>query len=274
MLAMLLLALLPFSLAAQSPQRVLSLDFCADQYLLKFLPRERIAGLSPDAVQDFSYLRERAYGLPQVRPQAEDVLLRQPDLVLRSYGGGPRIAQFLERAGIRLLQLPWISTLDELLAAIESTASALGARDQGLALTSQLRRRLAAIKPPAGPRPQALYLTPGGVTTGPGSLIHQLMQHAGLDNYQQRSGWHALPLERLVYQQPDLIVSAFFSGDIQHLHGWSAMRHPVARNSLRQQPVVELNKASLACGIWSVIDAVEAMAAARQQLQPSAETVR
>ena len=56
------------------PQRVVSLDYCADQYVLKLLPRSRILALSPDATRPFSYLNERAEGLPQVKPNAEDVL--------------------------------------------------------------------------------------------------------------------------------------------------------------------------------------------------------
>lgn len=260
--------LLPFRLVAAEPQRVLSLDFCADQYVLQFVPAERIIGLSPNARKDFSFLRAKAATVPLVRPQAEDVLLRRPDLVVRSYGGGPKISDFLQRAGIPLLQLPWVNSLDQLMLAIASTATALGASHQGETMLTDLRQRLGAIDPPEQDRLTALYMTPGGVSTGPGSLIHELILAAGLSNFIEKPGWHALPLEQLIYQQPDLIIAAFFSGEIQHLHHWSAMSHPVAQRHLRQQPLIELSKASLACTAWPSVDAVEAMAKASRKLRP------
>ena len=66
------------------------------QYL-KFVDRENILALSPDSMADWSYLRHYAAGLAQVRPTAENVLLLQPTLVVRSYGGGPHITRYLER---------------------------------------------------------------------------------------------------------------------------------------------------------------------------------
>ena len=69
------------------PLRIVSLDFCADQYVLKFADREQILAVSPDAVRGFSYMRDTAIGIPSVRPIAEDVLILKPDLIIRSYGG-------------------------------------------------------------------------------------------------------------------------------------------------------------------------------------------
>ena len=77
--------------------RIVSLDYCADQFVLGLADRERILALSPDAGKDFSYLRAEASGLPTVRPRSEDVLALRPDLVVRNYGGGPRAAAFFER---------------------------------------------------------------------------------------------------------------------------------------------------------------------------------
>ena len=48
------------------PQRIVSLDYCADQYVLKLADEEQILAISPDAVKDFSYMREAAAGVPTV----------------------------------------------------------------------------------------------------------------------------------------------------------------------------------------------------------------
>ena len=73
---------------ADAPRRIVSLDYCADQYVLKFADREDILALSPDAGKRFSYMRAAAEGIPTVRPRTADVLALQPDLVVRTYGGG------------------------------------------------------------------------------------------------------------------------------------------------------------------------------------------
>ena len=112
---------------ANTPQRVVSLDYCADQFVLKLLPRASILALSPDAEREFSYMREAAAGLQQVRPVAENVLTLEPDLIVRSYGGGPRAAGFFERAGIPVLQVPFANNLDDVRAMILTVASGLGA---------------------------------------------------------------------------------------------------------------------------------------------------
>jgi len=79
--------------------KIVSLDFCADQYALELLPRSQILALSPDALAKFSYHKDRAQNIPTVRPRAEDILALKPDLIIRSYGGGPRTAKMFEAAG-------------------------------------------------------------------------------------------------------------------------------------------------------------------------------
>ena len=66
--------------------RVVSLDFCADQFVLRLLRKPRILAVSTDAQRHFSYMREQAAGIRQVRSIAEDVLVLKPDLIVRSYG--------------------------------------------------------------------------------------------------------------------------------------------------------------------------------------------
>jgi iron complex transport system substrate-binding protein len=243
------------------PARVVSLDVCADQYLLKLVDRERILALSPDATAAFSYLRAAAAGLPRVRPLAEDVLLLKPDAVVRSYAGDGATRALFERAGVQVIDIAWASSLDDVFEIIAETAAALGESDRGDAVIARMHRRLARLEP-REPRATALYMTPYGVTTGPGSLIHDLFVTAGLRNFQERPGWQPLPLERLAYERPDLVAAAFFDSSHGHTDRWSAMRHPVARARLHEQPSVSLHGAWVSCGGWYLLDAVEALAAA------------
>ena len=240
------------------PKRIVSLDYCADQYVLKLAPREHILAVSPDAEKTFSYMRGYAKGLRQVRPQAEDVLVLQPDLVVRSYGGGPNVTAFVERIGTPVLQIGSASDLDGVRGAITAVAEGLGQQARGAAVIAKMDARLAALRalPDA---PAGLYMTPAGVTSGPGTLVHEMLHAAGLVNFQREPGWRSLPLERLAHEQPDLVAAVIW-GATNHDDNWSAARHPIARQQLRERPVVSLEGAWVACGGWFLLDAVEALA--------------
>ncbi|WP_374408635.1 ABC transporter substrate-binding protein [Pelagerythrobacter sp.] len=246
-----------------APQRVVSLDYCADQYVLRFADRGAIAALSPDAGKRFSYMRARAAGLPIVRPRAAEVIALQPDLVVRSYGGGPEVEGFLTELGVPVVQIGFPQTLAEVRDEVVRVGSALGAAAEARRVAADMDRRLAALPPSAGPRPTALYMTPGGVTSGEGTLVQEVLTAAGLANFQQRPGWNPLPLERLAYERPDVIVAASFDG----ADAWSVARHPVARAQTARAPTVPLEGAWTSCGGWFLVDAVEALAEAREAIR-------
>lgn len=243
------------------PQRIVSLDFCADQYVLKFVERDRILALSPDAERGFSYMRDQAAGLPSVRPVAEDVIILKPDLVVRAYGGGPGAAAMFRRAGVPVHHVSWAEDIETVGEVVLGTARALGSAQQGRAVVAEMQSRLAAL-PSYAPGVDGLYMTPAGVTSGPGSLVHEIIAAAGLENFQARPGWRPIPLERLVYERPDFIIPAFFDSGTNHPHAWSPMRHPVAKAQLQAGGLIPIKGAWTACGAWFLMDAVEALAAA------------
>lgn len=263
-----------------APKRVVSLDYCADQYTLHLLDSEQIAALSPDSRSDYSYLAPQAAGHLQVRPVAEDVLALKPDLIMRSYGGGPGAAAFYKRIGIPVITIPWAARFSDVLNALETVAGDLGAPDKAAATRRAAEARLAALKQaspfkdgavgqgahartdPAQGKRHVLYATPGGVTTGPGSLIHEIIQKAGHQNYEIRPGWHALPLERLVTHKPDLVALSFFTSPMADSSPWSPARHPVFTRLMHERPSLELKAAWTACGGWFMLDAIEALSSA------------
>ena len=249
------------AVAAPLP-RVVSLDYCADQYVLKFADREDILALSPDAGKRFSYMRTEAAGIPTVRPRTADVLALQPDMVVRTYGGGHDIADFMQDPGVPVVQIGFPQSIAEVRGEVLRVGTELGKPDEAAALVAEMDRRLKALADRTGPPREVLYMTPAGVTAGEGTLVHELFVAAGLRNFQDRPGWNPLPLERLAYERPDLIAAAFFESATNHVDNWSAARHPVARAQLRELPVVPLEGSWTSCGGWFLLDAVEALAKA------------
>ena len=252
---------------ADAPRRIVSLDYCADQYVLKFADREDILALSPDAEKRFSYMRAAAEGIPTVRPRTADVLALQPDLVVRTYGGGHDIADFMKEPGVPVVQIGFPQSIAEVRGEVLRVGTELGKPDEAEQLVADMDRRLKALAERSGPQREVLYMTPAGVTAGEGTLVHELFVAAGLRNFQDRPGWNPLPLERLAYDRPDLIAAAFFESKTNHVDNWSAARHPVARAQLRELPVVPLEGAWTSCGGWFLIDAVEALAEGKEGAQ-------
>lgn len=253
--------------AGSSPgERVVSLDYCADQFVLKLLPRSRILAVSPDAAESFSYMREAAQGLTQVRPVAEDVLLIRPDLIVRSYGGGAHAGRFFEKAGVPVLQVPYASSIAEIRSTVTFLADHLGVSRHGMEIVAEMDARLSQL-PNVISSHSVLYMTPSGVTTGPNTLVHEMLLAPGLENFESQPGWRSIPLERLVFEQPDVIAAAFFSIDTNHPAMWSPMRHPVARRQLRERPVVMIDGAWTSCGGWFLLDAIEALSSASAELR-------
>jgi iron complex transport system substrate-binding protein len=248
----------------ERPARIVSLDYCADQYVLKLVDRDRILALSPDAGREFSYMRAAADGMPTVRPNAEDVLILKPDLVVRSYGGGPNAAAFFEKAGVPVVDIGWTPDIPSVMEHTQRIADALGESERGAAVNEDMQDRLAHLKKRSTGE-TALYMTPAGVTTGPGSLIHEMIVAAGLTNMEDQYGWRSLPLETLAYEKPDVVAAAFFGSRTNHPDAWSPMKHPVAKAQLTKSEVVSLEGAWTSCSGWFLMDAIEALAGGETQ---------
>lgn len=205
-------------------------------------------------------MRAEAAGIPTVRPRTADVLALQPDLVVRTYGGGHDIADFMQQSGVPVIQIGFPQSIQEVREEVLRVGTELGKQIEAAELVASMDRRLKALADKPKPDHEVLYMTPAGVTAGEGTLVHELIVAAGLENLQDRPGWNPLPLERLAYERPDMIAAAFFESATNHIDNWSAARHPVAQAQLRELPVVALEGSWTSCGGWFLLDAVEALA--------------
>ena len=251
----------PAGKAEHSPRRIVSLDYCADQYLLRFAERGDILALSIDAQKSFSYMRKEAAGLPQVRPRAADVQAVEPELVIRSYGGGPNVSGFLESAGVPVLQIGFPGTIADVRAETLRIGTELGHPEQAEALVADMDIRLARVA--KGVARETLYITPAGVAAGRGTIVDELFKASGLANFQTRPGWNPIPLERLAYERPEQIALGFSDSNRDRIDTWSAARHPIAQAQLRDLSVIPIKGAWTACGGWFLVEAVEALAAGK-----------
>lgn len=253
---------------------VASLDFCADQYVLALADSDQIIGVSPHAETEFSYLAEKAVGIPKIRPTSEEILVLEPEMVVRLWGGGYGAKDTLERYGIPVVQVSLAVTLEETKANLLAVGEALGHLDRAKVIAADLETRISAIQAvPDEERPVALYVTPSGTTTGRGTFIHEMMTTAGVDNMSAALGtspWHPVNLEALALSPPDMIVAGFYDLRSGKLSNWSLSRHEFLRRQGEIRPVARIPSREIACAAWFVLDAIEEIAATRRSLSPDA----
>lgn len=247
---------------AESP-RVVSLDFCADQYVLALAEPSQILAVSPGADEDDSYLREKARGLRAARPMTEEIAALKPDLVFRFWGGSNGLTAALEKFGARVITLDYPSDFEIVTKNIRTAAAALGRDAEGERMVADLYARLAALAARKGAHPRALYVTPGGVTAADGTMIDALFKAAGVPNAAAGEfGWPSLPMEKLVLDPPELVVTGFFEATTEYVNHWSASRHAAFKHVFSRTPAVHLSAELISCPAWFSVDAAEEIAAA------------
>lgn len=232
--------------------------------MLKLAPREEIASLSPRADDPDSLLRNEAVGLPRRRVSLESVLAARPTHVVRYWGGSPTLVRALERRGVRVHTIGDARHLDGVRAELMKAGAFLGPdaiRGAQAAATEMDRKRTAARGAWRGAR--ALYLTPGGYTSGPGTLVDAILKAAGMTNAVERSAFAPVPAEALVLNPPALLVFGFFDTAAQ-VGRWSPGRRYASLRPLRNAPAVALPGSMLGCPAWFVADAAERLAAEAQ----------
>lgn len=245
-----------------APHGAASIDFCADQMVLGLLPRHRIRAVSFEADSDTSFAAPRAAGLVRLRPQLEDIARLRPAVVVRSYGGDARLDRQLAAMGIKVVQLGFPASLAEARADMLRVGRELGAEREARARATGFERELAAARrtPAKG---TALYVTPGDVTTGPGSLVAEVIEAAGYTPYRTAPGWGSLPVEDMVRRPPDAVFRAFFDSPRYQQDHWTSSRHPVVARATQGAREAEVPGAWLACGNWLMGHAVTELAKAK-----------
>ena len=251
----------PSAAGESRPLRVMSLDQCGDQYALALAPEAELA-LSPRADDPDSWMRRAAANRRRVRPTLEAAVGFRPDVVLRYWGGDARLLSRLEADGTRVVTLADAADFEGVRRNIRAAAAALAVQPRGEALIARMDQRLAEAAPPAGaPRRTALYLTAGGFTAGPGSLVDGILGAAGLSNLVTAPGFAPASVERIVLWRPARFVLGFFD---QNRGDWRGPgRHPAVGRAARGRVIASLPAASLTCPAWFAADAALMLKAGR-----------
>jgi iron complex transport system substrate-binding protein len=243
-------ALLPAAASQAPPHRIVSLNTCADGYLIALADRSQIAGLTRFARDPtLSPQAELARQLPITAGGVEEVLALDPDLVIASPFRAAGTLAPVEARGARVVDLPPASDIPAIFANVRRMAAAVGHPERGEALITRMRRELAAIGPPPGRGRIAAYYQRRGYLTGSGSLIDTMIRRVGLINLATRLGRPAIshmPLEALIAARPDFVLLDDAAVDAPD-RGAEMLRHPALDAAIPARRRLRLNQALAVC---------------------------
>jgi iron complex transport system substrate-binding protein len=250
--------------ASLAAPRVLSLDQCADQYVVALSPRSDIVGLSRRSTHADSYFASEAQGLPQRRATLESVLASRPNVVVRYWGGDVRLVADLRRRGVTVVEIDDAADFAGVRANIRRVAASLGDAAAGERLIGTMDARLTSARG-AGQGRGALYVTSGGDTMGAGTLIDAMIRAAGFANLAPHPGFGVVSLEQLVLNPPAAIILGFFDVELNAAQRWSVGRQRALMQVAAPRTLVSLPGVILGCPAWFAADGAVALAHAARR---------
>ncbi|MCJ2031642.1 ABC transporter substrate-binding protein [Methylobacterium sp. J-043] len=255
---------------AEAPVRVVSMNLCADELVLRLADRDQVLAVTYLAGDPRgSTVSAEAAGVPVTRGLTEEVVALRPDLVIAGAFTTRATVGMLKRVGAPVLELGVPTDLDGVRSQIRQVARALGHPERGEALVADLDARLASVTPSTRPL-RALVMRPNAFTVAPGGLGDALIRAAGLVNMAAEMGrdrFGQVPLEAAALANADLIVTDEGTPGMPSLAD-TLLHHPVFRALARRGRTVSIPNRFWTCPGPQVAEVVAQLAAAANARAP------
>lgn len=256
----------------QGATRIVSTSPCVDAILLAVAEPGQIRAIShysvqPDATSSPLTLARR---FDTVAGTAEEVIAHHPDLVFADAFTPAASRTAYARAGIRTITVGVPATIAESKAQLMEIATAVGAPERGRALSTQIDAAVARATPPDAARPALLIWHGGGLVSGGGTLIDELVRIAGFRNAATDYGISQttiLPLEQVIMHPPQVMLTPprrAGAGDesrVEALRSRALAHNPGAIQ-------VDFEPRLTFCGGPTIIAALDRLATIRRQVTP------
>ncbi|WP_369161507.1 ABC transporter substrate-binding protein [Candidatus Thiodiazotropha sp. LNASS1] len=267
-IATLLMLISGMAVAAEPPQRVVSVNLCSDQLLLMLADPRQVASVSYlSRDPDSSFVADAAAAFPLNHARAEEIIRLKPDLILVTPHTNPRLRTTFEQLGYPLHQLSLGHRLEDIVEDIRQLAARLGQRSRGESLIQQMQQRLQSGAAKAAHPTTTIFLQPRGYTSGSDTLQDEALRLAGWHNLaaqQGVEGYTPVPLEQVLHWQPETIFNSAYSGSGDSL-AERQLRHPALKRLLAKRPMVEIPYKYWICPGPMLADAVALLREARER---------
>ncbi len=259
--------------ADASPERVVSMNVCTDQLaMLVARPGQllSISYLARDA--GTSAMVEEAGAYAVNHGLAEEIFLMKPDLVLAGTYSTRTTVSLLRRLGFRVEEFEPEASFEAVRTNITRMGGLLGNAERAKALVAGMDAEIAALETTGTPRLRTALTFANSYTSGSGTLVSEVVRHAGLVNIAETFGMAGvarLPLELLILADPELMAGGRSGVDGPALAEQN-FAHPAYRALAAATAEAPLENRLTVCGGPFTLEAARALQdAARRAKRPA-----
>jgi len=211
------LGLIIFSTTGFSrPQRIVSLNLCADQLLMELLPPQQLVGITQMATNpDISYSYEKAKKYHTHSGRTEEIIALQPDLIVAGQFTSSTTNQLLEQLGYSVIKIGLPRTILDVFQQIKKLAQQVNAKHQAEALITNMQgaQKNLLQAQSSHPLPRAAVYYANGYSAGKNTITHEILNLAGYSNIAAEYGLTTVApfsLEKLLASRPEILIFGHF----------------------------------------------------------------
>ncbi len=242
--------------------RIVSVDLCADHYLVPLAGAQTQILLSPYSAGALAPAGAEMF--PRHNGSLEAMLGWQADLFVAADYSSTVIKAFARRHKIPVFEIPAAaSSPQDISNALIELGARLGRPTPARALAAALAESFTAPAP-ANP-PRALFLRPDGGSAARGTYVDMVLRAAGFANWADeagKTGWEKLTPEdlALALSPPDVLITSFAHLAQASLYSGIWQHKLLRRLNL---PVIEVPGRYWVCTAPALMEAVALLRAAR-----------
>lgn len=259
--------------------RVVSLNLCADAYLMAFAKPEQILGLTQQSSDPtLSAFVEEASNFPVSGGRMSNILEQQPDIIIINNYSPPPNKALMDRLGIKIVKLDAANSYQTARTEILQLGKAIHRLEAAKAYLAQLDKELEdAQHTKLTYMPSIINYQRRGIVVGETHILDDIIQLAGAQNLGRDTGRTIGPmsLENLIRLQPDYVLS-ISENDEQTLkaqdRGSEILSHPALQKMFSAERHIYIPQNLTVCAGATTPKAVAHLIETLQSSQLSAET--
>ena len=259
--------------------RVVSLNLCADAYLMAFAMPEQILGLTQQSSDPtLSAFVEGASNFPVSGGRMSNIIEQHPDIIITNNYSPPPNKTLMDRLGIKIVKLDAANSYQTARTEILQLGKAIHRLEAAKAYLAQLDKELEdARHTELTYMPSIINYQRRGIVVGETHILDDIIQLAGAQNLGRDTGRTIGPmsLENLIRLQPDYVLS-ISENDEQTLkaqdRGSEILSHPALQKMFSAERHIYIPQNLTVCAGATTPKAVAHLIETLQSSQLSAET--
>ena len=259
--------------------RVVSLNLCADAYLMAFAKPEQILGLTQQSSDPtLSAFVEEASNFPVSGGRMSNIIEQHPDIIIINNYSPPPNKALMDRLGIKIVKLDAANSYQTARTEILQLGKAIHRLEAAKAYLAQLDKELEdAQHTKLTYMPSIINYQRRGIVVGETHILDDIIQLAGAQNLGRDTGRTIGPmsLENLIRLQPDYVLS-ISENDEQTLkaqdRGSEILSHPALQKMFSAERHIYIPQNLTVCAGATTPKAVAHLIETLQSSQLSAET--